>query len=257
MKMIETVLVSLTILTSTVSAQNDTACNPCQFRINQTVTERLLIHRVDPEYPADVRSAGLWGQVGVRFVIDKQGRTVGVGVNDQSTQTSFDQRVTDAAVKAVRQWVFKPYLLNGEPKEVESFVRLPYNFSRQNPSQSETPKAASPLPSSPSPAPSPTPEAGPKPMKLRVSPGVAESLISHKVQPKYPREAKEKRIEGDVVIKIVIGRDGEVKSLEGSHGESILMQAAMEAIRQWKYKPCLLDGQPVEVESQVKISFHL
>jgi TonB family protein len=245
-------------LMSPAAAQDAKPCNPCEFRISQNVAEGLLIHRVDPDFPADAGSSGLWGQVGVRFFIDKQGRAVGVsGLNDQSIQTSFNPRVMDAAEKAVRQWFFKPYLLNGEPIEVESLVRLPYNFSPQNPSQSETPKAAPPLPSSPSPAPSPTPEAGPKPMKIRVSPGVAESLVAHKVQPIYPKEAKEKRIEGDVVIKIVIGRDGEVKSLKPSHGESILMKAAMEAVQQWKYRPYLLDGQPVEVESQVRISFHL
>ncbi|HEU5413229.1 MAG TPA: energy transducer TonB [Candidatus Angelobacter sp.] len=96
-----------------------------------------------------------------------------------------------------------------------------------------------------------------KPLKLRVSQGVAEGLVLHKVPPHYPEEAKEKHITGDVILGVTIDHSGNVSELKAISGDPLLARAAAEAVKQWKYKPYLLNGEPVEIETTVRISFRM
>lgn len=112
--------------------------------------------------------------------------------------------------------------------------------------------------SSPTPTPTPANEERPKPrQKLRVSSGVAEGLILHKVNPRYPEEARKKHIQGEVTLLFTIDKEGSAINLEVAQGDPLLAQAAIDAVKQWKYKPFLLNGEPVEVETMVRINFHL
>lgn len=70
-------------------------------------------------------------------------------------------------------------------------------------------------------------------------------------------EAKERHITGDVVLDFIIDRNGGVKDLIVVSGDPVLAQAAVEAVQQWKYKPYLLNGEPVEVEATAKIIFRM
>lgn len=109
---------------------------------------------------------------------------------------------------------------------------------------------------SPSPSPSPAPPQPPKvPKKLRISQGVAEELIVRRVQPKYPAKARQKHLTGDVMLQVGIDRSGNVDSVKVLKGDPILAQAASEAVKQWKFKPFLLNGEPVELETNVKVVF--
>jgi len=96
-----------------------------------------------------------------------------------------------------------------------------------------------------------------KPTKLRVSSGVAEGLKTHDVAPKYPKEAKEKGIQGDVLLQATIDTKGNVVNLRVAQGDPILADAAVKAVKQWRYRPYVLNGDPVEVETTVRIQFHL
>ena len=69
--------------------------------------------------------------------------------------------------------------------------------------------------------------------------------------------ARETRVEGDVVLAAVIGKDGTVRDLKAVSGPAMLVSSAIQAVRQWRYKPYLLNGQPVEVETQIKLQFRL
>jgi len=93
--------------------------------------------------------------------------------------------------------------------------------------------------------------------KVRVSAGVVEGLLIHQVIPQYPPLAREARIQGTVVLRAVIGKDGTVLSLHVLSGHFMLIQAATAAVRQWRYKPYYLNGEAVEVESQINIDFVL
>ena len=96
----------------------------------------------------------------------------------------------------------------------------------------------------------------PAPVKrIRVSAHVAEANLIHDVQPQYPPEAGRERVEGTVVLLAVIGTDGTVKELRVESGPSVLAQAAIDAVKQWRYKPYLLNGAPVEIDSRITINF--
>jgi periplasmic protein TonB len=97
----------------------------------------------------------------------------------------------------------------------------------------------------------------PMPKRIRVPAQVAEANLIHDVAPQYPPEAGRERIEGTVVLMAVIGKDGTVRDVRVESGLPLLAQAAIEAVKQWRYKPYLLNGEPVEVDSHVTINFTL
>jgi periplasmic protein TonB len=101
-----------------------------------------------------------------------------------------------------------------------------------------------------------TPE--PTPVKrVRVPSRVADANLIHDVPPQYPPEAGRARIEGTVVLMAVIGKDGTVQDVRVESGLPILAQAAIEAVKQWRYRPYMIDGEPVEVDSRITINFTL
>jgi len=98
---------------------------------------------------------------------------------------------------------------------------------------------------------------GTRPMRVRVSQGVMQGMVISKVQPVYPADAKAARIQGSVVIAAIIGKDGNIQSERLMSGHPLLAPAAMDAVRQWKYRPYLLNGQAMEVDTQVTVNFTL
>jgi periplasmic protein TonB len=94
-------------------------------------------------------------------------------------------------------------------------------------------------------------------MRVRVSQGVMQGMVISKVQPVYPADAKAARIQGSVVIAAIIGKDGNIQSERLMSGHPLLAPAAMDAVRQWKYRPYLLNGQAMEVDTQVTVNFTL
>ena len=105
-----------------------------------------------------------------------------------------------------------------------------------------------------------TPVAVPKiatPTRVRVSSGVSSGLLIRKVSPTYPPLARQARIQGTVVLQAQISKDGNIQNLQLISGHPMLAPAAIEAVKQWKYKPYLLNGEPVEVETQVQVNFTL
>ena len=93
--------------------------------------------------------------------------------------------------------------------------------------------------------------------RIRVASRVVEANLIHDVAPQYPSEAGRARIEGTVVLMAVIGADGSVKDVRIESGLPILAQAAIDAVKQWRYKPYMVDGEPVEVDSRITINFTL
>jgi len=105
-----------------------------------------------------------------------------------------------------------------------------------------------------------TPTAVPKvatPTRIRVSQGVSQGLLIHQVKPSYPALARQARIQGTVVLQAVIGKDGNIQNLKVVSGHPMLAPAALEAVKQWKYKPYYLNGEPVEVDTTINVNFTL
>ncbi len=99
----------------------------------------------------------------------------------------------------------------------------------------------------------------PKPAvnKVRISSGVAQGLLLRQVKPEYPALAREARIQGTVILLATIGKDGTVQNLHVMSGHPMLTGAAVAAAKQWLYKPYYLNGEPVEVETQINVIFTL
>ncbi len=104
-----------------------------------------------------------------------------------------------------------------------------------------------------------TPMAVPKVavQRVRVSQGVTAGLVIKRVNPTYPPLARTARVQGSVVLAAVIGKDGSIQNLHVLSGHPLLTQAALEAVKQWRYKPYILNGEPVEVDTQVTVNFTL
>ncbi len=92
---------------------------------------------------------------------------------------------------------------------------------------------------------------------LRVGGNVQAARIVNRVQPVYPPLARQTRISGTVRLHAIIGKDGTIQSLEVMSGHPLLQQAALDAVRQWRYQPTLLNGEPVDVDTTIDVIFSL
>jgi TonB family protein len=93
--------------------------------------------------------------------------------------------------------------------------------------------------------------------KVKISQGVAQGLIVKRVAPEYPKNALMMHVQGAVELAATISKNGEIKDVKVLSGNSQLTHAAMQAVKQWKYKPYLLNGEPVEIQTQITIDFKL
>jgi protein TonB len=93
--------------------------------------------------------------------------------------------------------------------------------------------------------------------RVRVSSGVAQGLLIRQVNPVYPPLAKTARVEGRVILQATIGKDGTVENLRLISGHPMLAPAAIDAVRQWRYKPYYLNSEPIEVETTITVNFTL
>jgi protein TonB len=131
---------------------------------------------------------------------------------------------------------------NGEP--VKATLRVPFDFYFSGRAEeAEPPKDAAKGPLADG--------------TQRVWLNVVDGMLIHRVAPVYPREAKLRRIQGDVVLQAVISKEGWIKDLLLISGHPLLVPAAMGAVEQWRYKPYLLNGEPVEVDTHVTVHFQL
>jgi protein TonB len=84
-----------------------------------------------------------------------------------------------------------------------------------------------------------------------------ENLLIRQVKPIYPPIAKQARIQGPVVLQATIGRDGSIQHLQVLSGHPMLTKAAVDAVQQWRYRPYVLNGEAVEVQTQITVNFLL
>lgn len=105
----------------------------------------------------------------------------------------------------------------------------------------------------PTPTPAPTPT---KPQKI--SSGVMEASLIHRIEPPYPPIARIAHVQGDVTFQAFISKQGMIENLRPIGAvHPILLQAALDAVKQWRYRPTLLNGEPIEVETTITIRFHI
>ena len=234
------------------SAPSSSSALPDSTKIELVKGERAI-------YPVAAEEKKLQGQVWVRLHISETGDIEGVDV------ISGDPILAAAAVSAIKKWKFKPYIKNGHPVKV--LYKMPMDFAfRENvkdtpiPVENNSISSVDKNPADASSRPATDPPngnnvAGTK--QVRISQGVSKGLLLHKVQPIYPYEAMRNHVEGTVLLRAVIDKNGRISSLEPISGPKELTTAAIGAVEQWRYRPYLLQGEPVEVETQITVNFQL
>jgi len=234
----------------------DDAARPKRPRLEMEVAERMLMHSVQPEYPKDALADHVSGTVFLNIVIDQQGKVTEaepVPRDEWPPNWPFteDSRLRDAVIQAVKQWEFKPYLLNGQPVEAET--KVAFKFKTEPPYSTEGRLSGSVMGGIAGNTARPPDPALLQPQK--VSSEVMEANLLKRVEPEYPRMAWNARIQGVVRLQAVVSKTGVITKLHAISGHPILIQAALDAVKQWEYKPFLVDGEPVEAEGEVIVAF--
>ena len=156
-------------------------------------------------------------------------------------------------------------IMAGSPEELDqsasSLQQISFREDEPNPkcvmSSANSPNAGGVIGGAPGSKPgTPQSDSG-QAMPVHVAEGVATGLLIKKIPPDYPGVARQARVQGQVVMKAVIDKNGDIADLTLVSGHPMLAPAALAAVQQWKYKPYLLNGQPMAVETQVTVSFQL
>jgi TonB family protein len=192
-----------------------------------------VIIKAQPVYPAIAKQINASGEVQVSIVIGENGRVV------EAKAIKGHPVLRSAAEDAARKWVFKPTEVGGRPVPVQG--TLSFVFMPPPPPTSVPPAAAS----------AETPE------KLNVSGGVLQGNAIKRVQPPYPPIAKAARASGPVQVQVTIGETGDVIEASVISGHPLLRDAALQAARQWLFKPTELSGVPVKVQGILTFNFML
>jgi TonB family protein len=248
------------LMSSTINAQQQ--ARGSNVLVSQGVMNAFLLKKVMPVYSDDVKSVNTSGQIVLALTIDKGGKVSHAMVVERDLYGRKSVNINDphlrqTSLDSVKQWTYRPYLLNGAPVDIDTSVALLFDFSHPSSPMvklGEAPKG--PPPSKPE---SNTVDTGKASVgefgKPLIDPKVAESRLTGRVEPQYPQMAKIAHIQGDVVLHILIDRQGQVAKVKQKSGHPILIQAAVDAVNKWDYQPFLLNGQPTDVETSVTVKF--
>src|SRR5579864_8746117 len=225
---------------------------PPEIVISQRTAETLSLTKVEPDYPDAVRSTEIAGQIVIAFTIGRDGsvsdvRPLESGVFGCQSRNSDNPELRQAAIAAVKQWKFRPFLLHqqpgdaGEPVEVGTAVALPFDFRRSTGAASASARAGM-APCNPREGAAATTEfAQPKVDPSRpvfgapvIEPSRAEEMLAHRVEATYPQMARIARIQGNVILQVLIDKQGHVANIKPISGHPILIQAALDAVKQWE-----------------------
>lgn len=242
---------SLVILSTSPLAQ----VAPQRVRVTEEAMERLAVSKVAPVYPPLARQARIQGTVIAQVVISKTGDVESVQL------FSGHPMLAPAALEAIKHWKFRPYELNGEPVQVETKAKVVFTLADNSAAQGVVGDRPGGIPPD---------QAGgivdavdardphsPPPNRVRVSQSIEAALTVKKVPPEYPQSAKDQRIQGSVVLKVIVDKEGNVATVELISGHPAPAPAAIQAVKQWKYRSYLLNQRPVEVETHVTVNFTL
>ena len=209
-------------------------------RVSEAALRPTRIRKVDPIYPGVAVPTHIQGTVLLDMRINASGSV------EEVVRISGHPTLVPAAIEAVKQWKYTPYVQNGVPISVVSNVRLNFSLDDASAGVVSEPPALE--------------EAGPRramPLRIRVSSGVSSGLLVKKVAPVYPPDARQANTQGTVVLRANIDKEGNVSNLLLVSGDPMLAPAAIEAVKQWKYRPYLLNGEAVEVETTIQVNFAL
>ncbi|MFC2155605.1 energy transducer TonB [Acidobacteriota bacterium] len=186
-----------------------------------------LIRKIKPVYPKEALRAKIQGQVNAEVVTDIYGRVVDI------SKIEGHPVLNEATVKALRQWVYEPFIMNGKPKFVTFTVVV--SFSLDKKSEEANIKVDVPA---------------------KIS-SIKKPKLIKKINPQYPAKAIEEGIAGEVIMEVVTDVCGRVEKVTKAIGHPLLTVAARDAVKQWKYELFTVDGKPKAVKFTVVVNFNL
>ncbi len=225
----------------------------------QTQQTPARVKMVQPVYPAEAKAKGIEGGVVLRLSVNERGDVTDAYV------LSGPNELRESSLAAVGQWKY-------EKSDTPASLDVTVTFSLEKPATVATHKERPSAPRAPvsggisggvpggvkDGVPGGVPaEDSPAPKRIRVGGNAQSNNLIYKLTPKYPQEAKEARVQGTVTLAVTVGSDGRVKDVQLLSGPDLLVQSAMEAVWQWVYRPTLLNGEPVEVITQVDVNYTL
>jgi len=213
--------------------------------LSKTVPAPPILHKVDPSYPPLAVQARISGIVRLLVTIQPNGSVQHIQV------VSGHPLFVPPTIEAVKQWTFEP-----PAAEITTAIEVPFNLNDPNALAAQRNIAVN---GAGLPGDTPRKSGGPMPApsRIRIGGNVQAAKLVQRVDPVYPATARAEQVQGDVVLMIVIAKDGTVESADPTDGNPILARAAVEAVKQWKYQPTLLNGEPVEVQTTVTVPFEL
>jgi len=203
----------------------DARVEPPPPRVNMETLRRHRISGTLPAYPA-AKSAQLRGVVALDVQVDKDGTV------SQVKALSGNPVLARAAEQAVGQWKYRPVTVGGHAIAVGGNVLLTFD-------QAKSPAVR---------------EGGEWPFREVACKGDPLGPL-YRVAPEYPKIAQLAHVQGDVVLDLVIDKEGKVADLKVVSGHPLLVQAAMDAVKQWRYRPYLVGGEAVAVDGRVTVKF--
>lgn len=207
-----------------------------------------------PALPPDARRAGVAGTVAVRVIVSPDGEVV------SARAVAGPDALRAAAVAAAKDWVFASTLDAGP---LYGFIVFRFTsgdryaaiLGTRDLDLAEAP-VHKPEPATPKPAPKPAP-APPAPSMQRVADGVLISRATHRVAPEYPATARAARIEGVVVVELVVDETGRVAEARAIEGPALLRDTAVEAASKWAFKPGHIGKRPVKTIGTISFNFQM
>jgi TonB family protein len=183
-------------------------------------------------YSSNARKHRIQGRVVAMMLVSETGDVENVEV------FKADAILSQAVQEVIRDWKFKPVTKDGSAVPV--IAKATFNFVLGNEGQQVAPEIA---------------PATDFPQHIRVSEGVMQGLVLSKVSPEYPPPAKANHVKGAVTLSMVIRKDGTVTDVEVESGPAELTAAAVDALRQWRYRPYQFMGRPVEIQTMAQFNF--
>lgn len=209
------------------------------LKVRGSIIAGQLISKVDPVYPPIARAAHVGGTVLLHAIIGKDGRM------QQLSLISGPPMLVGSAIDAVRQWVYQPFLLNGDPVEVDTTITVNFTPDGKN----------APPPPPPGTVPEPT---GSIAGVYNVGGDVNPPVVIHTVDPVFTEAARRDKVSGNVVVSLIVDSSGMPQNVRVERGLGDgLDEKAIESVQQYRFKPATRDGEPVAANLMVQVNFEI
>ena len=227
-------------------AQTSSSASATQPALLRVTGEVEVKKRVDPEYPEAAQKQRTQGRAVLDFIVSENGKV------EKVEAVSGDPLLLSAFSDAAMKWVFKPYKQNGHP--IAFITRIGMDFLLI---EGGADKKAGPLVELASPDMPAAGIQGLSPEVLALDPKIMQGHLVNRVAPLYPASARNNHISGSVHLRVIIGKDGRMRQITVIDGHPTLTQSAIDAVRQWRYSPYKVNGQPVAVQTIITVNFNL